>query len=93
LSVEANREALTLAATISMDTMADERLRLEAALTAVLLHKDGTRSHWALRHCGNEPDFHDRRGFLLDLPGLGQQASIHDAPFSPFTDADRSQGT
>lgn len=93
LSVEANREALTLSATISLDTMTDERLRLEAALTAVLLHKDGTRSYWALSHCGGEPDFHDRRGFLLDLPGLGQQAPSPDAPFSPLTGADFSQRT
>lgn len=93
LSVEANREALTLTATISLDAMADERLRLVAALTAVLLHRDGTRSYWALSHCGGEPDFHDRRGFLLHLPGSGQQAQRPDAPFSPLTGADVAQRT
>lgn len=91
LSAEANREDLTLTATISLGTMADERLRLEAALTAVLLHRDGTRSHWALGHCGREPDFHDRRGFLLDLPGLGQKAPLPDVPFSPLNGADISR--
>lgn len=91
LCAEANREVLTLTATISLDTMADERLRLEAALAAVLLHRDGTRSLWALGHCGREPDFHDRRGFLLDLPGLGRKAPIPDAPISPLNGADISR--
>lgn len=88
LSAEANREALTLTATISLDAMATDCLRLEAALAAVLLHRDGTRSYWALNHCGGEPDFHDRRGFLLDLPGAGQKAPSPAAPFSPLNGAD-----
>jgi hypothetical protein len=93
LSVEANHEVLTLTATISLDTMADERLRLEAALTAVLLHRDGTRSYWALSHSGIEPDFHDRRGFLLDLPGLGHKTPLPTSPCSPVDDGMSRKGS
>ncbi|MFM8525175.1 MAG: DOMON-like domain-containing protein [Cyanobacteriota bacterium] len=40
---------------------------LEASLTAVLEHREGGLSYWALRHPGPEPDFHDRQGFRLRL--------------------------
>ena len=36
----------------------------DLALTMVLEEHDGGLSYWALCHPGNEPDFHDRRGFL-----------------------------
>ena len=36
----------------------------ELALTMVLEDRLGALSYWALSHPGDEPDFHDRRGFL-----------------------------
>jgi len=40
---------------------------LEASLTAVLEHRDGMCTYWALTHPGPEPDFHRRDGFVLRL--------------------------
>jgi hypothetical protein len=40
---------------------------LEAAVTAVLQHHDGSCRYWALRHPGEEADFHRRDGFGLRL--------------------------
>ncbi|MFN9621135.1 MAG: DOMON-like domain-containing protein [Synechococcaceae cyanobacterium] len=40
---------------------------LEAAVTAVLQLQDGSCRYWALRHPGEEADFHRRDGFALRL--------------------------
>jgi hypothetical protein len=40
---------------------------LRIGLCAVIEEKDGTLSYWALRHPRRKPDFHDRRGFALEL--------------------------
>jgi hypothetical protein len=40
---------------------------LEAAVTAVLQLQDGSCGYWALRHPGEEADFHRRDGFALRL--------------------------
>ncbi|MFM7264623.1 MAG: DOMON-like domain-containing protein, partial [Cyanobium sp.] len=40
---------------------------LEAAVTAVLQLQDGSCCYWALRHPGEEADFHRRDGFALRL--------------------------
>jgi len=40
---------------------------LELGLSAVLEGREGELSYWALQHPGNEPDFHDRRGWLVRL--------------------------
>ena len=37
---------------------------LRAALSAVLKHKDGKVSYWALAHPRGKPDFHDAVGFV-----------------------------
>ncbi len=39
------------------------------ALSAVIEEESGTISYWALRHPGQQPDFHHPEGFVLDLPG------------------------
>ena len=44
------------------------RGRLEIGITAVIEEKSGALSYWALRHPRRKPDFHDRRGFVLELP-------------------------
>ena len=38
-----------------------------AALCAVLEECDGRLSYWALKHAPGRPDFHDPRGFILEL--------------------------
>jgi hypothetical protein len=40
---------------------------LEAAVTAVLQEGNGSCSYWALRHPGEQADFHRRDGFALRL--------------------------
>ena len=44
---------------------------LRAALSAVLKHKDGKLSYWALAHPQGKPDFHDAVGFVAEGFGLG----------------------
>ena len=41
---------------------------LEVGLTAVVEHREGGLSHYALHHPVDRPDFHDARGFVLRLP-------------------------
>lgn len=41
--------------------------RLRVGLSAVIEEKDGALSYWALRHPPGKPDFHDRRGFALEV--------------------------
>jgi hypothetical protein len=36
-------------------------------LSAVLEEQDGTKSHWALAHGGDKPDFHDPACFTASL--------------------------
>lgn len=38
---------------------------LEANITAVIAHTDGSIDYWALHHPGTEADFHHRDGFQL----------------------------
>lgn len=45
---------------------------LEVGLSAVLEADDGTLTYWALAHVADRPDFHDRRGFKLRLPPVGE---------------------
>jgi len=40
---------------------------LQVGLTAVLAHANGSLSYWALHHPGDQPDFHDRRGWTRRL--------------------------
>ena len=40
---------------------------LELGLTAVLEVQGGELSYWALEHAGQEPDFHDRRSWVMRL--------------------------
>ncbi|WP_417912176.1 DOMON-like domain-containing protein [Candidatus Electronema sp. TJ] len=39
----------------------------EAAACAVIQRRTGQKSFWALRHCGQQPDFHRRASFCLSL--------------------------
>lgn len=41
--------------------------RLEIGLAAIVETLDGRLSYWALRHPGDKPDFHSRRGFALGI--------------------------
>jgi hypothetical protein len=40
---------------------------LEAAVSAVIMTKEGQETFWALAHPGKAPDFHSREGFIVQL--------------------------
>lgn len=40
---------------------------LHLGLSAVIEAADGSKSYWALAHCGEQPDFHLRQSFILTL--------------------------
>jgi hypothetical protein len=40
---------------------------LNAAIAAVIKAEDGALTYWALAHPGNQPDFHRRDAFLIEL--------------------------
>lgn len=42
-------------------------LPLEFATAAVVLHREGLKSYWALTHVRQKPDFHHRGSFVLSL--------------------------
>ncbi|MCJ8281763.1 MAG: hypothetical protein MJK14_18375 [Rivularia sp. ALOHA_DT_140] len=37
----------------------------DVSITSVIKHKDGNTSYWAVKHCGEEADFHLRDSFLF----------------------------
>lgn len=41
---------------------------VDVGLTAVLEHRDGRKTYWALAHRGAKPDFHLRDSFTLRMP-------------------------
>ncbi len=58
---------LILEVALPLATLVSPDRPLEAAPTAVLQHRDGSLTYWALTHPGPQPDFHRRDGFLLHL--------------------------
>jgi len=63
IRLEDNFTWWALGATIAVDADTDWRL----GLSAVLEEKNGTKSYWALAHCGEKPDFHDAGCFTAKL--------------------------
>lgn len=41
---------------------------LHIALSALIEHRNGTKSYWALKHPSDKPDFHHPDCFVLELP-------------------------
>jgi hypothetical protein len=60
-------DALTIDLTVSMADLVPADERIQVACTAVIEHQDGALTYWALAHCGNEPDFHRRDSFIVEL--------------------------
>lgn len=56
-------------ATVDLDLgkILSDTQALQVAVSAVLQHKDGRLSFWALTHGGSRPDFHHRGGFVIVL--------------------------
>jgi hypothetical protein len=66
-TVETPRQVLTLALEIDLEKIVPADLALEVAISAMLRHKDGSMTHWALIHRGPQPDFHRRDSFIIAL--------------------------
>lgn len=62
-----NPNQLEIAFELTSDSVLDLGPLCDIAITAVIEHKDGTRSYWALAHKNDRPDFHRRDSFLLNL--------------------------
>lgn len=63
IRVEDNFTWWAVGATIAVEAGTDWQL----GLSAVLEEKDGTKSYWALAHCGEKPDFHEAGCFTAKL--------------------------
>jgi hypothetical protein len=66
-SVESEEDVLCLALELDLGRILRGGLALEVAISAILKHKDGSLTHWALIHRGPQPDFHRRDGFIIAL--------------------------
>uniref|UniRef100_UPI004056A284 DOMON-like domain-containing protein n=1 Tax=Candidatus Electronema sp. TaxID=2698783 RepID=UPI004056A284 len=60
-------ESLRLELVFSLDKIIPPEQPLALGISAVLRHRSGRSSYWALTHCGLKPDFHMRESFLLDF--------------------------
>jgi len=60
-------DALRLEMQIDLSPIIREELALEVGVCAVLEHRHGALSYWALSHRGARADFHHRTGFELAL--------------------------
>ena len=60
-----SKSQFSLAAEVNLSTIfpADDRLKFQLGLTAVIETLDGAKSYWAITHCGPKPDFHLRESF------------------------------
>lgn len=62
--LEGGADWIALEATVSGNFPADAKL----GLSAVIEEKQGSKSYWALAHCGDQPDFHNPDCFVARLP-------------------------
>lgn len=63
----------SLAGRIDIHFLVPDWAGLEVAVAAVILDQEGVAGYWAIDHLGKGPDFHNRRSFLVDLPGMGPE--------------------
>ncbi|UCH49584.1 MAG: DOMON-like domain-containing protein [Betaproteobacteria bacterium] len=70
IEVETTPDVLTLDASIDFQRLllSDTFAPPHMALAAIIEHRDGDISHWALAHAGGKPDFHHPDGFVGVLP-------------------------
>jgi len=56
-----------LSAYIDLNPLFEEEQILEAGMTAIIQTKDGNETYWAVKHPGEQADFHLRESFTIDL--------------------------
>lgn len=64
--IDQGPEHLYMECQLPPEALPGEALRI--SLTAILEDRDGGLHFWALHHPAPRPEFHDRRGFVLELP-------------------------
>ena len=64
-----NEEAFVMETRLGLEGIADLSIKdgLMFGLSCVLVTKKGEKSYWALKHCGNRPDFHLRDSFVVSI--------------------------
>ncbi len=65
--VENQSDSLLLALELDLDKIVQADQALEVAISAVMQHRDGQLTYWALAHRGPQADFHRRDCFLVEL--------------------------
>ena len=60
-------DSLQLELELDLEMIIPPAKPVEAAVTAVIKHTDGSVTYWALTHPGPEPDFHRRDSFIIRL--------------------------
>jgi hypothetical protein len=67
-----NADTLELGATIALDRLSGSYadVRLALAIAAVIEARDGSRTHWALAHPSEKPDFHHPGAFALTIDAV-----------------------
>ncbi|MBB5347397.1 DOMON-like domain-containing protein [Desulfoprunum benzoelyticum] len=65
--IDTDGDGIRVGMTIDLSPIIREEVALEVGITAVLEHRHGALSYWALRHRGTKADFHHRAGFGLAL--------------------------
>ncbi|WP_163336073.1 DOMON-like domain-containing protein [Desulfopila sp. IMCC35008] len=66
-AVFVERESATIRCRIALDKCYPVSSLMQVGISCILLHRSGTPSHWALKHLGSKPDFHDSRAFCISL--------------------------
>ena len=59
--------ALYLGLEVNLDCLVSIIENLDVSINTVIKTKEGDISYWALKHCGEEADFHLRDSFSLSL--------------------------
>ena len=67
--VQEGSDYLTLDCKLPLNGIVDDSSELEAAACLVIEASDGSTHYWAIEHQTPKPDFHNRPGFLIALPG------------------------
>jgi len=66
-SVQNQSEGLAFALDVDLGKIVSADQALKIAITAVIKHRDGEVTYWALTHRGAEADFHQRDSFIVEL--------------------------
>jgi hypothetical protein len=67
ITTDRTLDRFTLSTTIPLSAIIPARKPLEMSVTAVIQTQDQAVSYWAIAHCGDTADFHQRDSFMLTL--------------------------